>query len=275
MMKFAYYPGCTLKSAAKELEMSALASAAALDIELEEIKEWQCCGGVYPLGKDEIATRLSSIRVLASARRMDMPLVTVCAACHHVVKRVNYDMQNDIEMRQKANRYLQTSKNFLVNDKPYEGEVAVYHLLEVLRDQVGFDTIASAAKQSLDKKNVASYYGCLLLRPSDVMQFDNAENPTILEDFVTALEGTPVIYSERNECCGAYVAVNDPTYPQKRTKKIIESAKTAGADIIMTACPLCKYNLEKHQNDLPVYYFSELLAEALGVSNQELVGGCV
>lgn len=114
-MKYSYYPGCTLRNKAKDLDEYARASARALGFELEEIEDWQCCGGVYPLGTDEIATKLSSVRALNQAKEKGQDLVTICSACHHVIKRVNDDMKNVEDIRTRANNYMQL-------DEPYEGE---------------------------------------------------------------------------------------------------------------------------------------------------------
>ena len=172
-MKYSYYPGCTLKNKAKDLDAYARASAKALGFEMEEIKDWQCCGGVYPLGSDEIATKLSSVRALNDAKEKGQDLITVCSACHHVLKRVNDDMKE------------------------------------------------------------------------------------------------PVIYPYRNECCGGYISLKEKDMAQNMCEKIMDSAKGFEADMLITACPLCMYNLKKNGNgDLPVYYFTELLAEALGVKEE-------
>ena len=133
-MKYSYYPGCTLRNKAKDLDEYARASARALGFELEEIEDWQCCGGVYPLGTDEIATKLSSVRALNQAKEKGQDLVTICSACHHVIKRVNDDMKNVEDIRTRANNYMQL-------DEPYAGETTVLHYLEVLRDRVGFDKL--------------------------------------------------------------------------------------------------------------------------------------
>ena len=109
-MKYSYYPGCTLKNKARELDLYARVSAEALGFKLEEIRQWQCCGGVYPLGKDEIATKLSAVRALKEARDQGQALVTLCSACHHVIKRVNDDMKNVPEIRDAANRYMNPSR---------------------------------------------------------------------------------------------------------------------------------------------------------------------
>ncbi len=259
-MIFSYYPGCTLKTKAKDLDIYARKSAEALGVTLEEIKDWQCCGGVYTMGRDEIASKLSSVRALADAKAKGQELVTVCSACHHVIKRVNDDMKNDENIRTKANNYLQL-------EEEYAGETNVIHYLELLRDKIGFDEIAKKVKNPLTGKKIAAYYGCMLLRPSKVMDFDNPENPTIIEDLIRALGAEPVVYSMRNECCGGYMTMEDKALASKKSNAVLKNAAENGAELVVTACPLCMYNLNKNGNehDIPVCYFTELLAEALGV----------
>ena len=262
-MKYGYYPGCTLKTKAKELDAYGRRAAAALGVELEEIENWQCCGAVYPQAEDEIATKLSAVRTLNAAKEKDQELVTLCSACHHVLKRVNHDMKENEYIRSRVNNYMKL-------DTPYEGETSVIHYLEMLRDRVGFDNLKKAVTNPLKGQKIAAYYGCLLLRPGNVMSFDDPESPTIIEDFIRAIGATPVVYSQRNECCGGYVAMEDKGAAQKRVDVILSSAKDAGADMIITACPLCMYNLDANatKNVLPVKYFTELLAEALGVKEE-------
>ncbi len=257
-MKVSYFPGCTLKNKAKDLDLYAYKSAEALGVTLEEIENWQCCGGVFTTAKNEVATKLSSVRALMEASAKEQPLVTVCSACHNVIKQTNHAMQNDKEFSDKVNRYMQ-------NDGSYNGEAEVYHYLEMLRDLVGFDTLRDKVVNSLNGKKIAAYYGCLLLRPNSVMKMDDPENPSIMEDFIKALGAEPVIYAKRNECCGGYVSVESPELAKKSSNSVVANAKAQGAEMIITACPLCKYNLVKNGADIPVVYFTELLAEALGV----------
>lgn len=258
-MVFSYYPGCTLKTKGKALDQSARACAEALGFTLNELPEWQCCGAVYPQATDEIATRLSSVRALMSAKEQGSDLVTLCSACHHVIKRVNGDMQNNEEIRNKVNRYLKA-------EIPYKGETNVLHYLEVLRDRIGFDKIAAAVKNPLTGKKIGAYYGCMLLRPGKEMQMDDPENPTILEDFIRAIGAEPVYYAQRNECCGGYQTLENKPQAQKRATTVVDNAVTCGAEMLITACPLCLYNLAQNaENPLPVVYFTELLAQALGL----------
>ena len=256
-MKVSYFPGCTLKNKAKDLDSYAYKACEALGITLEEIENWQCCGGVFTTSKDEVATKLSSVRALKYALDKEQPLVTVCSACHNVIKQTNHAMQNDKEFADKVNRYM--------DEGAYMGETQVYHLLELLRDVVGFDAVKEKVVNSLKGKKIAAYYGCLLLRPNSVMQMDDPENPTIMEDFIKALGADAVVYAKRNECCGGYIAMESPTLAKKNSNAVVENAKANGAEMIITACPLCKYNLVKNGADIPVVYFTELLADALGV----------
>ncbi len=263
---YSYFPGCTLKNKAKDLDAYARASAEVLGFSLEEIPEWQCCGGVYPTAKDEVAQKLSSVRALAAARDSSRDLVTLCSACYNVLKQVNQDARSDENFAFKANNYLKK------DGIEYHGEANVVHFLEVLRDKVGWANVKAAVKNPLTGKKIGAYYGCLLLRPANVLKFDDPENPQILEDFIKAIGAEPVVYAQRNECCGAYTMFDDKSIPQERAKKILGNASDMGAELLVTSCPLCKYNLIKNKGEsgLDVIYFSELLAEALGVKEKAL-----
>jgi heterodisulfide reductase subunit B len=256
-MKFSYFPGCTLKNKAKDLDVYARKCAEVLGVTLEEIDNWQCCGGVFTTAKNEVATKLSSVRALKYASDRNQPLVSVCSACHNVIKQTNNMMQTNKEFADKVNRYMPEDE--------YHGQAEVYHYLEMLRDIVGFDTLKEKVQNSMKGKKIGAYYGCLLLRPNKVMRMDDPENPTIIEDLIRALGADPVVYARRNECCGGFISVENPDSARKNAEAIIENAKMAGAEMIITACPLCKYNLEKFSAGMPVVYFTEILAEALGV----------
>ena len=257
-MIYSYFPGCTLRNKAKDLDLYARKSAEKLGFTLEELETWQCCGGVYPLGADEIASKLPSVRALNAAREKGQDLVAVCSACYHVLKRVNDDMANVADIRTRANNYME-------ND--YAGETKVLHFLEVLRDVIGWENVKKAVVNPLTGRKIGAYYGCLLLRPGKVMAFDDPEDPKILEDFIRALGAEPVLYPYRNECCGGYISLQEKEMSEKMCKKITDSAASFEADCLVTACPLCKYNLDK-AGKMPIVYFTELLAEALGVKEE-------
>ncbi|MBE6648950.1 MAG: disulfide reductase [Ruminococcaceae bacterium] len=257
-MKVSYFPGCTLKNKAKDLDAYAYRSADALGVTLEEIENWQCCGGVFTTARNEVATKLSSVRALKYANDRNQPLITVCSACHNVIKQTNHAMLLNREFAAKVNRYMS-------DDGEYHGEAEVYHYLEMLRDLIGFDRVKEKVVNPLKGKKIAAYYGCLLLRPNKVMRMDDPENPSIMEDFVRSLGADAIVYARRNECCGGYISVESPEIAKRNSESIISNAKAAGAEMIITACPLCKYNLIKNGCDIPVVYFTEILAEALGV----------
>lgn len=262
-MIYNYYPGCTLSTKAKALDRAARRCAEVLGVPLVELEEWQCCGAVYPMAPDAIAERLSAARALADARDKGGVLVTLCSACHHVIKRVNEDMKANKDIQLRVNNYLQLEER-------YSGETKVLHYLELLRDVVGFDKLAEKVVNPLTGRKIGAYYGCMLLRPAKVMAFDDAEKPTVLEDFIRALGAEPVLYSLRNECCAGYLVVTDKAICKDMVDKIQHSAMEEGAEQLITACPLCAYNLEANaeENHLPVVYFTELLAEALGVAEE-------
>ena len=172
-------------------------------------------------------------------------------------------MRTDEYIRSRAN-------NYMAPDAEYNGEINVIHYLELLRDTVGFENIKKKVVKPFTGRKIGAYYGCLLLRPGKVMQMDDPENPKILEDFIRAIGGEPVIYAQRNECCGGYATVEDKAYAASRAGKVVDNAAACGADMLITACPLCLYNLNKSnaENKLPVVYFTELLAEALGLKEE-------
>jgi heterodisulfide reductase subunit B len=163
---------------------------------------------------------------------------------------------------QRANSYLRL-------DEPYCGETEVLHYLELLRDRVGFDALKAAVVNPLKGVKIGAYYGCLLLRPGKEMGFDDPEDPSIIEDFIRALGATPVKYSQRNECCGGYITLENKGAAKSRAEAVLSSAANAGAEMVITACPLCLYNLQTNtETALPVKYFTEILAVALGVKEE-------
>lgn len=259
-VRYRYFPGCTVKGQAKTMEDAAIAAAAALGIKLEELPQWQCCGAVFPLYDDESISLLSPVRALVAAE--SLPLVSLCAACHHVLKRAQEMMRRNRCARERVTGFLGAD---------YAGAGRVLHYLELLRDDYGFDRLKEKIQHSLHGRKIAAYYGCLLLRPPKVMQFDDPENPTIMEDFLSALGAKPVISPYRVECCGSYLSVTEEQVASDTADRIFLSMHAAGADCIITACPLCRHNLVNCAGDrsrlLPVYYFSELLAEALGLAD--------
>ena len=258
-MIFDYYPGCTLKTKAKELDIFARKSAEALGFTLREVDEWQCCGAVYPLGADQVAAKLPAVRALKAAGDAGRHLVTLCSACHHVLKRVNDDAANNKEFQNTLKTY--------DADLEYTGGTRVLHFLEVLQEFVGFDNLRDKVVNPLLGRKIGAYYGCMLLRPSAVMEFDDAENPSIIESFIESLGATPVKFPRRNECCGGYISLKNKDAAGKMCRNILDDAARCGAEELIAACPLCVYNVKKQGGEqaVSIVYFTEILAEALSL----------
>ncbi len=273
-MEIPYFPGCTLKTTAKNFEDSAVASAAALGIELVELPKWYCCGTVYSLTSDDLIHQLAPIRTLLRVKEAgDDRVVTLCAMCYNTLKRANQLIRQDEEKREKINSFMYEEET------DYNGEVEVHHLLQLLRDEVGFQRVNERVKEPLNGLRAAPYYGCLLLRPPEA-GLDDPEEPRILEDFLRSLGAEVVDHPYKTECCGSYNTVHRGSLVVSRTKEIIDSAKLRGAEVMVTSCPLCQFNLDNRQKDvaeahsdfngIPVLYFTQLLALALGLDEKAL-----
>lgn len=271
-MSIPYFPGCTLKTKATGLDSSTRASLAALGLELVEQPEWTCCGTVFPLAQDNYMGMVAAARILINASKEDDGrLITVCSFCYNVLKRVNYAIKNNEQVRTKLTQYL---------EEEYAGETKLVHPLEVVRDDVGFDALKGKVNSKLQGMKVACYYGCMLSRPASEMQFGDSENPTIMEDFVGALGAEPVDFDYKTKCCGSYQVVKTYDLVIKRAKEILDGAKNKGAQAIITSCPLCQFNLDWIQTkiveedssftQIPVLYFTQLLGTALDVPVEEL-----
>jgi heterodisulfide reductase subunit B len=270
-MRLPYFPGCTLYSKAKNYDESARVAAAALDIQMDEMKDWQCCGALYSQVTDNLMGLVASARILSDARQGSDKLVTLCSFCYNTLKRVNHVIQNDGEKRVKLNTFL---------EQEYDGRLKVVHLLEVLRDDLGFDKVAKQVKKPLTGLRVAPYYGCLLLRPAKEIGLDNPEEPTILEGLLTSLGAEVVDFPQKTECCGSYLIVSNPDLAAEASSAVLRGAARREADVLVTTCPLCQYNLDQRAaaleagngafGTMPILYFSQLLGLALGVEPARL-----
>jgi heterodisulfide reductase subunit B len=273
-MKVSYYPGCTLKSNAKNFEDSALCALRELGLDVKELDRWNCCGTVYSLATDDLMHHLASIRNLIRVKEAQSDSVmTLCAMCYNTLKRVNEKIKADPESLEKIHKFMNEEKI------PYTGDVKVRHLLELLRDDVKFETIAKKVRKPLRDLKVASYYGCLLVRPKEI-GLDDMENPTILDDLTAVLGATPVDFPYKTECCGAYQTVDKPAAVAERTFSILGSARSRGAEVVSVSCPLCAFNLDHRQKEtaqiysefkkMPILYFTQLMSIALGCGEKDL-----
>lgn len=272
-MKISYYPGCTLKTRAKNLETSALAAMEALGIEVEELTRWNCCGAVYSLADDDLIHIVAPVRDLIRVKESGHDaVVTLCSMCYNTLGRANELMKTDEEKRKTIN-------DFMDEEPDYAGEVKVYHFLDYLRDVIGWDTVKEKVTKPLSDVKIAPYYGCTLLRPKDV-SLDKPDNPTILEDFLTALGAQVIEFPGALQCCGTYQILGNPEAALSVSHNILSDAVNHGAEALALACPLCDYNLGHKQDaiiqkfegakEVPIYYFTQLLAVALGLTSDEV-----
>jgi heterodisulfide reductase subunit B len=269
MMKVAYYPGCTLKDQALGFEQTALALLRELGVEPVELSRWTCCGTVYSLSTDNLMFQTAPIRNLLRVKEEGFDsVVTLCSMCYNTLKRANDLVRDDPEKLDKLNLFMNHE------ELDYTPDVKVYHLLEFLRDVVGFDKVRSCIKQPLEGMKLAAYYGCLLTRP-ETLGFDDTENPVSIDKLIEAMGAESVDYPYKLECCGSYETVTAPAEVAERTYRIVSSAAAAGAQAILTSCPLCFYNLDSRQElakkshgdlkPLPVLYLTQPLALAFGL----------
>ncbi|MDD5297145.1 MAG: CoB--CoM heterodisulfide reductase iron-sulfur subunit B family protein [Rhodocyclaceae bacterium] len=273
-MKLSYYPGCTMKNAARNFDETTVSSLARLDVEVKELDRWNCCGTVHGLASDDLIHLAAPVSNLIRAREEDASeFMTSCAMCYNTLKRANQRVRASKETLSTLNDFLS------LEETNYQGDVEVRHLLEFLRDRVGFDRVAARVVKPLTGLKVACYYGCMLVRPTEVA-FDDSENPRVMENLATALGATPVPFPAKTECCGAYHVVDRPDIVARRTERIVGSAHDHQADLVLVSCPLCAHNLDHRQADakrlnpdfhhLPVLYFTQAMAIALGCADAAL-----
>lgn len=269
-MNLTYYPGCTIKTSARNYEASAIAALRWLQAELSELQDWNCCGVVHTLSSDDLLRQLAPVQVLAQAQEeAHTEVVTLCDMCYNTLSQANHLVRRNEDKRQTVNTFLEREQN-------YNGSVEVVHLLQVLRDTIGFDAIKKRVKHPLRGLRVFPYYGCMLLRPGEV-GVDDAEDPTVLEDLMRALGAEVVDDPVKIECCGSHHTVTNQHIVFDRVEKIVGKAKAKGADAIVLSCPLCRFNLDTRQKEdreiadpLPVFYYTQLMCVAFGLGDEVL-----
>jgi len=273
-MKISYYPGCTLKSSAKNFEDSALCALEKLGLEVDELGRWNCCGTVFSLAADDLIHHVAPVRnLILSKEAKAEAMMTLCAMCYNTLKRTNERVKKSPDDRETINRFMDAE------GLAYNGDVKVLHLLELLRDEIKFENVAKKVVKPLAGLKVASYYGCLLVRPKDI-GLDDVENPQVLENLTRALGATAVDFPHKTECCASYQTVDNPGVVAERTFQILTSARNAGAEVVSVSCPLCAFNLDNRQvqvverhpdfKKIPVVYFTQLLGMALGCPEEAL-----
>lgn len=260
---YAYYPGCSLHSTGLEYGLSAKAVFTHLDLSLKELPGWNCCGASSAHALDHQMAIALPARVIGLAQENGGDLVTPCAACFNRLKGADYALRNDEQVRTQIEAIV---------DFHFTGEVRIRPLLAVLYQDYGIDKIVDQVCNPLEELKVVPYYGCLLVRPPHVTQFDDPDDPHIMGEILRAVGAQVMRWSHATDCCGAGLSLSRADIVQNLVGKLVTRAREAGADAIVTACPLCQVNLEMRQTDqekLPAFYFTELIGLAFGLGEAQ------
>ncbi len=273
MARYAFYPGCSLDTSGIEYGMSSHAVAEALGIEFLDVPDWNCCGASSAHMTDHLLALALPARVLALAETLPVEeLVAPCAACHQRFAAVEYELGHDAELKEKVNALL---------DRPYTGKVRVRSYLDVFANPATLEQIQKKVKRSLKGLKVACYYGCLFVKPPKVVNYtDDPEHPQAMDNIMRALGAEPLPWPYKTECCGASLGMTNEEVCTKLCNDILRVARDAGADCIVTACPLCQQNLDMRQVTverkygtsyrMPVPFFTQLIGLALGLDARKL-----
>ncbi len=271
-MKTGYFPGCSLHSTAKNYEASTQAVFNTLDVQLEEIPDWNCCGSTPAHQVDHLLALALPARNLAQAEKAGMKEVLApCAACFNHLRTAEIECGENKETSQKVQKAIEMK---------YNNTVHVTNILELLVERIGLKKIASKVKQPLKGLRIAPYYGCMLTRPAKITKFDHPTNPVSMDKLLEALGAEVISWDSKTDCCGAAYVLTRPDIVVELSGKIVYQAKETGADAIATACPMCMSNLDLRQGAMtkstgkeakvPVLYITELIGMAFGISGSEL-----
>jgi heterodisulfide reductase subunit B len=256
---YSYYPGCSLHSTGLEYGLSTRAVFRHLGIELVELEGWNCCGASSAHALDHTLGMTLPARTLALAQPGGLDLVTPCAACFNRLKRADYIMKTDPELRAEIEQ--------MVGFR-YSGEVNIRPVMAALSEDVPAEDLIDLVKRPLKGLKVVPYYGCLLVRPPHVAEFDDPDNPQVMASLLRLIGAEVMDWSHATDCCGAGLSLGRPDVVQNLVGRLVERAREAGADAFATACPLCQVNIEMRQpgkEKVPAFYFTELLGFAFGL----------
>lgn len=271
-MAYGYYPGCSLHATAKEYNISMRAVCNTLSIDLREVEDWNCCGATPAhTTKEELGIALPYSNLVNASRQGLEDLVAPCAACYNRLKNADYAVSHSSLVKERMNTIVGAVA---------EKDIRIINILEFFRDVYGQDDLRAAVKRPLSGLNVACYYGCLLVRPSKVLNFDDAEDPRSMDELTGLLGARAVEWSCKTECCGGSHAIPETDIVLELGRRIFSAAEKSGANCIAVACPLCHANLDMRQkqiNDrfgttfrMPVFYITQLIGLALGIPAREL-----
>lgn len=273
MKQYAYYPGCSLESLAKDYQLSAKEVARALDLELREIEDWNCCGATAYFPVDELLAYTLVARNLAIAEKTGLTdFVAPCSACFKNAYYTNAYLKRDPDLADHINFALEEDNLHL------DGKMRVRHLLEVILEDVGPEAIRNKTSHPLTGLRVAPYYGCQLLRPRK--DHEEVEDPQFFEELLAAIGAEPLDYESKARCCGGSLIITNRKAALEMVRILLKDASDHGADVIATTCPMCNVNLEVYQAQvnrefgtsysIPVMYFTQLMGMALGIASRRL-----
>ena len=267
--KYAYYPGCSLHSTGSEYDISFRAVCDKIGLEIEEIKGWICCGTSPAHSSSKLLSLALPFENLCLANEMGMTeVVAPCASCFARLKTAAFEAREDPDLAGQISEAL---------NKPLPESMNIVSPLEIFH---GREDLGAAVTKKLPGLTVACYYGCLLTRPSKIMQFDECEYPMVMDELLRSMGITTLDWSYKTECCGGALAMTRTDVVLKLTHDILEEARAVGANAIAVACPLCHVNLDTRQEEveqeygvkygLPIFYFTQLMGLVMGIPPDEL-----
>ncbi len=273
MIKYALFLGCNIPARVQQYETSARSVFAELGVDIEDIKEFNCCG--YPLRNSNFKTFvLFSARNLALAEKLGLNMITLCKCCYGSLKMAEHHMKENLFLKDEVNETL--AKEGL----EYNGNLEIKHFLSALYSDIGINTLKEKITRSFEDIKIATHYGCHALRPSNIMQFDDPISPVIFDRLVELTGAKSIDWALKLECCGAPVLGINDDLSMNLTKKKLTDGKQAGADYLCTACPWCHLQFDSVQklmieqqrlnNHLPAILFPQLLGIAMGIDKETL-----
>ncbi len=274
-MKFALFTGCVSQGATRELMVSTKKAAEGLGIDFVEMKSAACCGAGVVGEKSPILADTLNARTFAIAEKKGLDLVTICSTCQGVLKKSECTIKSDPAYKERINHLLKDGGH------QYDGSKSrIKHFANILASDEGMARLKERIKRPLTGLKVAAFYGCYVLRPSHLSDFDNPDNPTGLEEIFEVLGATPVYYPSRIKCCGFPIVMMNKKASLDMAGNALVDAVESGADCVVTGCPLCHLNLDSYQPEIevllkkkyaiPILHLPQLVALALGYSPKEL-----
>ena len=271
-MKYSYFPGCSLKGLGRAYEESLLPVMRHLGVELRELNDWNCCGATAYMSVDEAHASVLAMRNLALAEQNgNHDLLTPCSACYLVLNKAKHNVADFPDISKTVHRALNSA------GLKYNGKVAVRHPLDVLFHDVGIEAIRQKVVRPLKGLKVAPYYGCQVVRP--YATFDEAWNPTTMDQLLAALGAEIVHYPLKTKCCGGSLTGTVPEAGLRLSYILLKEAVRRGADVIATVCPLCQFNLDAYHDQIDrrwgptriaTVYFTQLMGLAFGLEPKQL-----